>query len=135
LRADLEPSCSLVDDLFRDDRAKSQVTEKAFLGEFEQMVLLAILRTGDNAYAVPIRAEIEERTGRTVSRGALYTTLERLEAKGFVESSMGEPTPERGGRSRRTYAVAALGLEALENSRAAMASLWQGLDSVTEESP
>jgi len=99
------------------------------------MVLLAILRTGDNAYAVPIRAEIEERTGRTVSRGALYTTLERLEAKGFVESSMGEPTPERGGRSRRTYAVAALGLEALENSRAAMASLWQGLDSVTEESP
>ena len=111
------------------------MTEKAFLGEFEQMVLLAILRTGDNAYAVPIRAEIEERTGRTVSRGALYTTLERLEAKGFVESSMGEPTPERGGRSRRTYAVAALGLEALENSRAAMASLWQGLDSVTEESP
>jgi PadR family transcriptional regulator PadR len=111
------------------------VTEKTFLGEFEQMVLLAILRTGNNAYAVPIRSEIEERAGRGVSRGALYTTLERLEAKGFVESSMGGPTPERGGRSRRTYEVAALGLEALENSRAAMASLWQGLDSVTEESP
>lgn len=107
--------------------------EKTFLGEFEQMVLLAILRIGDDAYAVPIRAEIEEKTGRRVSRGALYTTLERLETKGFAESSMGEPTPERGGRSRRTYAVAAPGLEALENSRAAMASLWQGLDSVTDE--
>ena len=110
------------------------MSEKTFLGEFEQMVLLAILRTGDNAYAVPIRNEIEERAARRVSRGALYTTLERLEAKGFVESRMGEPTAERGGRSRRTYAVAALGLEALENSRSAMANLWQGLDSVTEES-
>lgn len=110
------------------------MTEKTFLGEFEQMVLLAILRAGDNAYAVPIRREIEERAERRVSRGALYTTLERLESKSFVESSMGDPTPERGGRSRRTYTVAALGLEALENSRAAMASLWQGLDSVTEKS-
>ena len=108
--------------------------EKTFLGEFEQMVLLAILRIGDNAYAVPIRAEIEERTERRVSRGALYTTLERLETKGFVESIMREPRPERGGRSRRTYVVASPGLEALENSRAAMANLWQGLDSVTEES-
>ena len=109
------------------------MTEKTFLGEFEQMVLLAILRIGDNAYAVPIRGEIEERAKRGVSRGALYTTLERLETKGFVESVMGDPTPERGGRSRRIYIVAAPGLEALENSRAAMASLWQGLDSVTDE--
>jgi PadR family transcriptional regulator PadR len=109
------------------------MTEKTFLGEFEQMVLLAILRIGNNAYAVPIRGEIEERAERRVSRGALYTTLERLEAKGFVESIMGDPTPERGGRSRRIYAVAAPGLEALENSRAAMASLWQGLDSVADE--
>jgi PadR family transcriptional regulator PadR len=109
------------------------MTEKTFLGEFEQMVLLAILRIGDNAYAVPIRSEIEERAQRGVSRGALYTTLERLEAKGFVESIMGAPTPERGGRARRTYSVAAPGLEALENSRAAMANLWQGLDSVTDE--
>jgi len=62
------------------------MTEKTFLGEFEQMVLLAILRIGDNAYAVPIRGEIEERAERGVSRGALYTTLERLEAKGFVAS-------------------------------------------------
>jgi DNA-binding PadR family transcriptional regulator len=110
------------------------MTDKTFLGEFEQMVLLAILRTGEDAYAVPIRREIEERAQRRVSRGALYTTLERLESKGFVESTMADPTPERGGRSRRTYVVAAPGLEALENSRAAMASLWQGLDSVTEES-
>jgi len=114
-------------------RVRFQMTEKAFLGEFEQMVLLAILRMGDNAYAVPVRSEIEERAERRVSRGALYTTLERLEAKGFVESIMRDPTSERGGRSRRTYSVAAPGLEALENSRAAMASLWQGLDSVTDE--
>jgi DNA-binding PadR family transcriptional regulator len=111
------------------------MSEKTFLGEFEQMVLLAILRIEDDAYAVPIRREIEEKAERNVSRGALYTTLERLEAKGFVQSCMGDPTPERGGRSRRTYTVAAPGLEALENSRAAMANLWQGLDSVTDESP
>lgn len=109
------------------------MTEKTFLGEFEQMVLLAILRIGDNAYAVPIRGEIEAKAERRVSRGALYTTLERLEAKGFVQSIMGDPTPERGGRSRRTYSVTAAGLEALENSREAMANLWQGLDSVTDE--
>lgn len=109
------------------------MAEKTFLGEFEQMVLLAILRTEDNAYAVPIRREIEVRAERRVSRGALYTTLERLEAKGFVESRMGDSTSERGGRSRRTYTVSAPGLAALENSRAAMASLWQGLESVTEE--
>ena len=71
------------------------MTEKIFLGEFEQMVLLAILRIGDEAYAVPIRREIEQTADRNVSRGALYTTLERLEAKEFVVSAMGDPTPER----------------------------------------
>jgi DNA-binding PadR family transcriptional regulator len=110
------------------------MSDKTFLGEFEQMVLLAILRAGAEAYAVPIRREIQERAERKVSRGALYTTLERLEAKGYVESTMGDPTPERGGRSRRTYVVSAPGIEALENSRAAMARLWKGLDSVGEES-
>lgn len=109
------------------------MSKKDFLGEFEQMVLLAILRTEGNAYAVPIRREIQERADRRVSRGALYTTLERLEAKGYVQSRMGSSLAERGGRARRFYEVAAPGLEALENSRAAMANLWQGLDSVTEE--
>ena len=73
------------------------------LGEFEQVVLLAVLRLGDDAYAIPIREEIEARTGRSVARGALYTALERLESKRYLRSRMGEPLPERGGRSRRYF--------------------------------
>lgn len=106
--------------------------DKQFLGEFEQMVLLAVLRLGEDAYAVPIRREIEEQAERRVSRGALYTTLERLEAKGFLESAMGEPAAERGGRSRRYYAVSEMGKQSLENTRAAMANLWRGV-ALTEE--
>jgi hypothetical protein len=72
-----------------------------YLGEFEYAILLAVLHLGDEAYAVPLRELIEERTGRPVARGALYTALERLEAKGCLRSRMGDPTPERGGRARR----------------------------------
>ncbi len=77
------------------------------LGEFEHIVLLAILRLGEDAYAIPIREEIEERTGRSVARGALYTALERLETKRCLRSRMSEPLPERGGRSRRYFTVTA----------------------------
>ena len=76
-----------------------------YLGEFEHLVLLAVLRVGDDAYAVPVRAEIESRAGRAVSRGALYATLDRLEQKGLL-AAPGDPLPERGGRARRYYAVA-----------------------------
>jgi PadR family transcriptional regulator PadR len=69
------------------------------LGEFEQLVLLALLRLGDSPYAVPVREEICRRTGRAVSLGAVYKTLERLDGKGYVSSFSGDPTPERGGRS------------------------------------
>jgi DNA-binding PadR family transcriptional regulator len=103
-----------------------------YLGEFEQIVLLAILRLGDEAYAIPVRAEIEDRTGRSVSRGALYTALERLEAKKCLRSRMSEPLPERGGRSRRYYAVTATGLAALRASRAALLALWNGVESQLE---
>ena len=95
-------------------------------------VLLAILRLGDEAYAIPVRAEIEDRTGRSVSRGALYTALERLEAKKCLRSRMSEPLPERGGRSRRYYAVTATGLAALRASRAALLALWNGVESQLE---
>ena len=78
-----------------------------FLGEFEQIVLLALLRLGENAYGVPIRQEIEDRTGRPVSVGALYSTLDRLEGKGLVSSFFSDPRPERGGRSRRYLATGA----------------------------
>lgn len=102
------------------------------LGEFEQIVLLAILRLGEDAYAIPVRAEIEERTGRTVARGALYTALERLEGKGCLSSRLSEPLPERGGRSRRYYSVTATGRAALRASRAALLALWQGVESQLE---
>ncbi len=98
------------------------------LGGFEQIVLLALLRLGDNAYGVPIRQEIELRTGRTVTIGALYSTLDRLEAKGLVSSTFSDPKPERGGRSRRYFRCEAAGARALERSRAMLASMWDGLN-------
>jgi PadR family transcriptional regulator PadR len=98
------------------------------LGEFEHIVLLAILRLGDDAYAIPIREEIEVRTGRTVARGALYTALERLETKRCVRSRMGEPLPERGGRARRYFTVTAAGLASIRASRRSLLRLWQGLE-------
>ena len=104
-----------------------------YLGEFEQIVLLAILRRGEDAYAIPVREEIEARTGRAVARGALYTALERLEAKQCVRSRMSDPLPERGGRSRRYYTVTAAGLAALRESRAAWLALWQGVESLLDK--
>ncbi len=100
------------------------------IGGFEQMVLLAALRLEDGAYAVTIREELEERAGRKVARGALYTVLERLESKGYLSSRMGDPTPERGGRSRRYYKVTTLGVNALKDSKDAIVGLWRGLESV-----
>ena len=101
-----------------------------YLGEFEQLVLLAVLQLGDNAYAVPLRRAIEEAAARSVSRGALYTTLERLETKGFLSSRMGEPTADRGGRRRRYYSVMPAGVRALRAARDAVGRLSTGLDSV-----
>lgn len=100
------------------------------IGGFEQMVLLAALRLEDDAYAVTIRQELEERAGRKVARGALYTVLERLESKGYLSSRMGDPTPERGGRARRYYKVTTLGVSALKDAKDAMTRLWRGLESV-----
>jgi len=97
------------------------------LGEFEQAVLLAIIRLGFNAYGVPIRHDLSQRLGRPVSVGAIYTALERLEAKGFVSSWTGGATTERGGRAKRFYRMEAPGLRALENARTATQRLWAGL--------
>ena len=105
----------------------------AFLGEFEQVVLLAILQLGPDAYGVAVLCEIEERTGRRVSRGALYVTLDRLEQKGLLSSRLGKPTPARGGRAKRYLSVSGEGLRALRAERAALMSLWQGLDEVLHE--
>jgi DNA-binding PadR family transcriptional regulator len=101
------------------------------LGEFEQIVLLAILRLGDEAYGVTILAEIAARTGRNPSPGALYTTLHRMEDKGLVSSRDGSPTPERGGRAKRFVTVTREGRTALASAQSAYRSLLEGLDLLT----
>ena len=97
------------------------------LGEFEQVVLLAILRLGDDAYGVTIRHEIAECTEREPAPGALYTTLDRLEEKGLVASTYGDPTPERGGRSKRYFRVTAQGVRAVARAQRAYQRLLKGL--------
>lgn len=98
------------------------------LGEFEQMVLLAILHVEGEAYGVPIMEEIERRTGRSVSRAAVYVTLRRLEKRGLLTSWMSEPTGERGGKGRRCVQVEPEGLEQLREARRAMNRMWDDLD-------
>jgi PadR family transcriptional regulator PadR len=105
-----------------------------YVGEFEYAVLLAVLHLGEDAYAVPVREFIESRTRRPVARGALYTALERLEAKACLRSRMGDPTPERGGRARRYFALTPLGLRTLRATHTALTRLSEGLESVLEES-
>src|SRR5262245_48558194 len=97
------------------------------LGEFEQFVLLAVVHLGDAAYGVTVRQEIEARTGRDVAIGALYTSLDRLERKGYVRSAMSDPTPQRGGRSKRYFTLTARGATALRQARERMTRMWDGL--------
>jgi DNA-binding PadR family transcriptional regulator len=98
------------------------------VGEFEQIVLLAVLRLGDDAYGAAVRRDIETRTGRSLTVGALYRTLDRLEAKGYVSSYIGDPTPERGGRSKRHFRLRPIAIRSLRASRAALAAMWEGLE-------
>jgi DNA-binding PadR family transcriptional regulator len=104
------------------------MAKREHLGELEQIVLLAVLRLGDDAYGVPVRIEIERRTGRTLTVGALYRTLDRLEHKGYVTSAFSDPRPERGGRSKRYFTITPLGVRTLRASREALAAMWEGLD-------
>ena len=97
------------------------------LGEFEQIVLLSVVRLGDGAYGVPIRQEIEKRIGRQVTVGALYSTLDRLEAKGYLQSWFAEPTPKRGGRSKRYFQLLPAGLQALTDCKAMLDRMWRGV--------
>jgi len=104
----------------------------ASLGEFEQVVLLAVLRLDEEAQGSRVLEEIHARTGRRVARGALYVTFDRLEEKGLLRSRYGDPGPERGGRPRRRLALTPAGLRALRQARASLLSLWQGLESVLQ---
>ena len=97
------------------------------LGEFEQLILLAIVRLKDDAYGATIRREIEERTGREITVGALYTALERLEKKGYVASAMSAPSPHRGGRARREFDLRPAGVAALKRSRETLSRMWDGV--------
>jgi DNA-binding PadR family transcriptional regulator len=98
------------------------------IGEFEHIVLLAVLRLGEDAYGAAIRRDIESRTGRSLTVGALHRTLDRLEDKGFVSSRIGEPTPERGGRSKRYFRLRPIAMRSLRDSRDALAAMWDGLE-------
>ena len=103
------------------------------IGEFEQVVLLAILQLGDDAYAIGVRRLLERRVERSVTRGALYRTLDRLHEKGFVDWESQDPTPERGGHVKRRFKVSANGVEALSRSRSHLFKMWDGLESVLGE--
>ena len=100
----------------------------AALGDFEQLVLLGVLRLTDEAYGAAIRQEIHARSGRDVSINAVYTTLERLEAKGLLRSWVGEPTAQRGGRRRKFYALQPAGTAALRQAYHAFQSMADGLE-------
>jgi len=97
------------------------------LGVFEQLLLLALVRLGGEPYGVVIRDEIETRTGRVVSPGAIYTALDRLEQRGLVRSRLGEPTAERGGKRKRHYRMTPRGARALANAHSTMAQMAHGL--------
>ena len=98
------------------------------LGEFEQLVLIAIVRLGEDAYGATVRRDIEERTARRLSISAVYTTLDRLERKGLVRSWIGQPTAERGGRRRKHFALQPAGARALRSAYNAFGAMTAGLE-------
>ena len=97
------------------------------LGEFEQRILFTLIRLGSGVHGVAIRTHIEERTGRAVSPGALYTALDRLEKRGFVISRLGEPTPERGGKRKRLYTLQPAGERAVARLYESMRLMTHGM--------
>jgi PadR family transcriptional regulator PadR len=99
----------------------------AYLGQFELMVLLVLMRLGDDAYGVTIAEELEEQTGREVVIASVYATLERLQDRGLVSSSLGDATPERGGRAKRYFRVTGAGVREVRDARRSLISLWKGL--------
>jgi DNA-binding PadR family transcriptional regulator len=100
---------------------------RALLTDLELMILLAVMRIGDEAYGVTITREIEAITGRGVAVAVVYATLDRLQARGLVASSVGDPTAERGGRAKRFFRVTSKGLRAARDTQAALTALWSGV--------
>jgi PadR family transcriptional regulator, regulatory protein PadR len=102
------------------------------LGELEQMVLIAALRLGNEAYSVPIIRELDRAASRQVSRPSVYLALVRLRRKGFLSATLGDPTPQRGGRAKRFYQVTPAGMAVLRATRRAYLALWSGLEPVLD---
>ena len=106
---------------------------REFLGGFELLVLLALIRLGDDAYGVPIANAIEESSGRQVSIGSVYLTLDRLESKGLVRSALGEATPVRGGRAKTYFRITGTGLKAVRHAQRTLTELWRGVPQLERE--
>jgi PadR family transcriptional regulator, regulatory protein PadR len=109
------------------------MSEHSYLGEFELMLLLTIIRLGDEAYGVPLSRELALRRGREISVGSVYAALDRLETKGLVVSNLGESTPERGGRAKRYFRVTRQGLRTVHETRRVLSKLWQSLPSLGKD--
>jgi DNA-binding PadR family transcriptional regulator len=109
------------------------MAQREFLGGFELLVLLALIRLGDDAYGVPISEAIEESSGREVALGSVYGTLERLVRKGLVSSRLGEPTAERGGRAKTYFRITARGLRQVRQTRRTLTSLWRDVPQLEGE--
>jgi PadR family transcriptional regulator PadR len=103
-------------------------------GTLELMILLAIMRLEDAAYGVPISCEIEETVGHPVALASVYTTLNRLEARGLVTSALGDPTPERGGRAKRVFTITAKGVREVREARRALIQLWNRIPQLKGQS-
>jgi PadR family transcriptional regulator PadR len=103
-----------------------------YLGSFELMVLLAVLRIGEDAYGVPITTELEAETGHEIAVASVYAALQRLEEKGLVSSRFGDPTPERGGRAKKFFKVTAKGLREARNTQRALTRLWRDVPQLEE---
>lgn len=108
------------------------MTPRENLGELEQLLLIAVLRLGDDAHGPAIRDELHDRIGRDVGPGTLYPTLDRLESKGLLTSELGEPTPERGGRAKRHFALTEDGVTEARQVWRAMTRLVEGLEDLLE---
>jgi len=109
------------------------MTERSYLGEFELMILLTVIHLGDEAYGVPISRGLEVHRGRDVSVGSVYAALERLEGKGLVASSLGDPTPERGGKAKRYFRVTREGLRQVQDTRRVLKKMWRTLSELKGE--
>ena len=104
------------------------MTSRDWLSEIDQLVLLALVHVGDGAYGVTVRTEIENRSGRSVSMAAVYSSLDRLQRTGCVEAWLSDPTPERGGRAKKHFKVTPAGAAELRAARRGMARMWEGLE-------